>query len=71
MLAFARRMMDEASIVDQLRDRFRQLAALQCLEEVARERDPLALPACQAFLDRVVDPAVHDVAQLGAEPTVA
>ena len=30
-------MMDEASIVDQLRDRFRQLAALQCLAEVARQ----------------------------------
>ena len=71
MLALGGRAMSEPGLGRELGGGLVEFAPAQGVEEIAREDDPLALPPRQAFLDQMIDAAVHRLAHLGAETAAA
>ena len=71
VFAFGRRAMGEAGFGARLAAASSKLPPAQGVEKIARENDALALPPRQTFLDEMIDPTVHRLADLGAEAAAA
>jgi hypothetical protein len=71
MLALSRRAIGEPRLCREFGRGLPEIAPAQGVDAIAREDDPLSLAPCEALLDQVINPALHRLADLGAESAVA